>query len=186
MLVCTGPDLYFRFMKNINIARLEYLDCSLPIANPEDDGFLKAREVPNETAKRKQQELGGLTFPKTKSLHLKMDGWKTSVRLGWPMFRAMFVSGMVLEGCFGWFTPLVWELKVGFLKWCSPFAGIWVEGWRYLFFGRPDLELFLGSPSGQVSKNFKMFLALLCVLYFPVDSAIQFSSGVRRVFFLKP
>ena len=63
--------------------------------------FLKAREVPNETAKRKQQELGGLTFPKTKSLHLKMDGWKTSVRLGWPMFRAMFVSGMVLEGCFG-------------------------------------------------------------------------------------
>jgi len=53
-------------MKNINIARLEYLDCSLPIANPEDDGFLKAPEVPNETAKRKRQELGGLTFPKLK------------------------------------------------------------------------------------------------------------------------
>ena len=53
-------------MKNINIARLEYLDCSLPIANPEDDGFLQAREVPNETAKKKRQEFVGLTFPKRK------------------------------------------------------------------------------------------------------------------------
>ena len=27
------------------------------------------------------------TLPKTNSLHLKMDGWNTSVLLGWPIFR---------------------------------------------------------------------------------------------------
>ena len=28
-----------------------------------------------------------LTLPETNSLHLKMDGWKTSFLLGWPIFR---------------------------------------------------------------------------------------------------
>ena len=35
----------------------------------------------------------GVNPPETKSLHLKMDGWKTSFLLGWPFFSdAMLVS----------------------------------------------------------------------------------------------
>ena len=30
--------------------------------------------------------LPGCTLPETNSSHLKMDGWKTSFLLGWPMF----------------------------------------------------------------------------------------------------
>ena len=36
------------------------------------------------------------TLPETNSLHLKMDGWKTSFLLGWPIFRGeLLVLGSV-------------------------------------------------------------------------------------------
>ena len=44
----------------------------------------------------KHQQYLGSTLPETNSLHLKMDGWKTSFLLGRPIFRCeLLVSGRV-------------------------------------------------------------------------------------------
>ena len=41
---------------------------------------------------------GGFTLPETNSSHLKMDGWKTSFLLGWPIFRGeLLVLGSVTD-----------------------------------------------------------------------------------------
>ena len=60
--------------------------------------------------------LGLLTLPETKSLHLKMDGCNTSFRLGWPIFRG-YVWVCLVDG-FQKFWGKGWK------GWCSPLWGI--------------------------------------------------------------
>ena len=58
-------------------------------------------------------DVDGCTLRETNSLHLKIDGWKMSFLLKWPMFRGeLLVSGSVtcLGICFhflSWFFPRV-------------------------------------------------------------------------------
>ena len=57
----------------------------------------KAASIQIPTCQHNQGMCEGNTLPETNSSHLKMDDWKTSFLLGWPIFRCeLLVSGRVV------------------------------------------------------------------------------------------